>query len=301
MQAVEVLRGVDRGQQRVRSRIVVGIVERLHRNLQHHLVAGLARACDLALEVAAIGREGERDRARQLAQRVGGGVRADAQPADHDRDARSVALAVGAIAAIGLDRTREGLRRPRSVLRDLRQRAVARRFGQALVIGGAVGHFGHLGRRHFGCHHLGRPGCRRDHDVAPRAGAAVDDGDGLGAGGRRRRGRFCTAGAPAGGAPGGAAVRRSPRPHRSIRWRARSPIGSPPSGSLPNIATPASTATGSASSAAMTGGHGMRQALRRVRTLPCPSGVLRSSVLTGQNPRESAPRNRYPKTCTGSR
>ena len=58
-------------------------------------------------------------------------------------------------------------------------------------------------------------------------------------------------------------------------------MGSPPNGSLDHIAAPASSAIGSASRMTMTGGHGMIRALRRLRTLPCPSGVLRSSVLTG--------------------
>ena len=86
VQAVDVLAGLERGEQRLRARIVVGIVERLHRHLQQDLVAFAARASGICSEIAAVGREGERHRSRQLAERVGGAARADAEPADHDRD-----------------------------------------------------------------------------------------------------------------------------------------------------------------------------------------------------------------------
>ena len=89
-------------------------------------------------------------------------------------------------------------------------------------------------------------------------------------------------------------VRQSPRPHRSTQWEPRIAIGSPPRGSWPNIATPATTATGIASSAAMTGGHGMVSALRRVRVLLCPAGCS-DRLCSRQKPRESAPRSPYLK------
>ena len=50
---------VKRGEQRLRAGIVVRIVERLHADLQQHLVAFAARARDPALEIGAVGRERE--------------------------------------------------------------------------------------------------------------------------------------------------------------------------------------------------------------------------------------------------
>jgi hypothetical protein len=70
--------------------IVVGKVERLHADLQQHFAAFAARARDPTFEVGAVGRERHGDLGRQLRQRLGGAVRSDAEPLDHDRDARRV-------------------------------------------------------------------------------------------------------------------------------------------------------------------------------------------------------------------
>jgi hypothetical protein len=64
LQAVDILFAGQRRQERLRTRIVVGIIERLHRDLQQDFVAVRACAGDRIFEVAAIGHERERDRAR---------------------------------------------------------------------------------------------------------------------------------------------------------------------------------------------------------------------------------------------
>ena len=187
MQPVDVLSGIERGQQRLRAGIVVGIVERLHRDLQQHLMTAGARTRDLTLEIAAIGRERERHCARQLADGVIGGAGADAEPADHDRDARRVRLA-----GDGPDGAGEDVGRPRAVLRHLRQQAMARGLAHALVERGELG---------FGSGGLGvaRAG---HHDVLALAAGAVDDGDGLAAGWRRAAACCASLAAAAALAPG---------------------------------------------------------------------------------------------------
>jgi hypothetical protein len=90
LQAVDVLRAGQRGQQGLRSGVVVGIIERLHRRLQQQLVAagaGVGRDGD---EVGAVGRERQRHRRRQGVDRLVGRRRADAEAADDQRDARRI-------------------------------------------------------------------------------------------------------------------------------------------------------------------------------------------------------------------
>ena len=238
MQAIDILLGRHRGEQRLRAGIVVGIVERLHADLEQHLMALAARARDPTLEVGAIGDERIGDRGGKLRQRFGGAVRPDAQALDHDRDARLVGAA-----RLRLDRTRVDLGGARAVGRDLRDQAMARGFKQALVDRGV-----RLALRSWPPRPVwaqARPG-RRHGDFLPLAGRAVDDGDGLRAGRRRlvavgKRGRRC----------GGVRLVRGRRGLsaglgrlREVRVSALTmTIGSPPNGSSTNRIHPATTAT----------------------------------------------------------
>ena len=88
MQPVDVLLRLGGHDQRMRARIVVRIIERLHRDLKHDLVASLARARDEALQADPIGREGEGHGRGQLGDGVRGHVLAEAKPADQDGHAR---------------------------------------------------------------------------------------------------------------------------------------------------------------------------------------------------------------------
>src|SRR6185295_17516651 len=97
--------------------------------------------------------------------RAGG---ADAEAADHDRDARSLRLA-----GDRLDRAGVNLGRAGAVRGDPRQRAVARALEQALIDAARL---------------VVLVGRARQHDFLPLAAGAVDDCDGLGTG--RDRGRL---------------------------------------------------------------------------------------------------------------
>ena len=254
VQAVDVLLGRQRDQQRLRARIVVGIVERLHRDLQQHLVAVVARLRHRAVDLEAVRAERECHRARQLAHgRLRRGA-ADAEAVDDDRDARAVRLA-GQLGDAGID-----LGRPLAVRSDLRDRAVARRFEHAL-----------LGRRAAALR-------RRDRHLLALAGAAVDDGDGVaGRGGRRRADacagpdrRICSA--PCAGAEvttGSVAL---------VGMLEATIIGSPPSGSLATSAQPAKVMTHRPSSPAITCGMATGILKRRRFLVPWPSGVSSSSA-----------------------
>ena len=88
VQPVEILFGRQRRQQGLRAGVVVGIIERLHRNLQQDLVALRARAFGELGGIRAVGRKRQRHRRRQLHDGVGGLGRADAEAADDDGDDR---------------------------------------------------------------------------------------------------------------------------------------------------------------------------------------------------------------------
>jgi hypothetical protein len=87
-QAVEILLRRKGREQGLRSGVVVGIVERLHRNLQQHLVALRAGALHQLAGVRAVRRKRHRHRRRQLHDGVAGLGGADAEAADDDGDAR---------------------------------------------------------------------------------------------------------------------------------------------------------------------------------------------------------------------
>ena len=59
--------------ERVRAGIVVRVIERLHRDLEHDLVAVVA-GTPTPFEIAAVGREGQRDRSGQLGDRLRGAL-----------------------------------------------------------------------------------------------------------------------------------------------------------------------------------------------------------------------------------
>jgi hypothetical protein len=133
--------------------IVVGIIERLHRNLQQNLVALCARAFGQFGGIRAIGRKRQRYRGRQFHDRVSGLGRADAETRDHDGDHRHF-CSLGAVSLGGVDG--EGFQ----PVRHHRDHAIARFFEQALIDP----------RHHDGCGvSLGLVrGVAGDHDVAAR-------------------------------------------------------------------------------------------------------------------------------------
>ena len=198
MQIVEVFGFWQPAEQGVRSWIVGGIVERLHRSLQQRFVTGLARPVSVALDIGAIGRKPQRYGGRQPGDRVGGAALAEAEAADHQRDARRAG------AQRGRQQRRPGvnLRRPGAVGADARQQTVFRSLDQALVGRGRQAQADRLGhvddqrtrrRRAPAAHHLdaaaaldlarGGRGGRPD-----RRGGGDVDGDPAGSRGPRPRG-----------------------------------------------------------------------------------------------------------------
>ena len=124
MQAFDILAGIGCGQQGLRTGVVVGIVERLHRHLQQQFVAGLAGAAASVVDIGRVGneREGHRSRQARHRQRRAGG--ADAEAGEDDRDARCVRIGVFA------DRLGVKLQRTLAVRRDARERVALHRLGQ---------------------------------------------------------------------------------------------------------------------------------------------------------------------------
>ena len=186
--------GVNRGEQRLRAGIVVGIVERLHADLQQHLVALAARARDPAFQIDAVGRERIGHGGRKFRERLGGAVRADAEPLDHDRDARRVGAARLRLHGARIDLGRDARRRS-AIFGIAPWREVSRgadRSGRRLRLRirslATVTFFFSRGSARLA-----------DRDFLTLAGRAVDDRDGLGAGlvavgERGRRGRIGLAG-----------------------------------------------------------------------------------------------------------
>jgi len=75
---------------RLRAGIVVGIIKRLHRRLQQNFVAlRAARADRGALDVGAVGHEGQRHGTGQAIDRLLGQIGADAETRDDDSDPRA--------------------------------------------------------------------------------------------------------------------------------------------------------------------------------------------------------------------
>ena len=232
VQAIDVLLGRQRGQQRLRAGIVVRIVERLHADLQQHLVAFAARARDPALEIGAVGRERKGDRRGQLGERLGGAVRSDAETLDHDRDARLVGAA-----GLRLDRARIdfGGRAPSGAIFGIAPwREVSSRRGSigTSCLVSALGPGG-LGRR--------RAARLPDRHLLTLAGRAVDDRDGL-----RARGLSPSASAVGGATASGfwtvEACGASPDLTGCGEGRVSAlttTIGSPPNGSSTNRIQPA--------------------------------------------------------------
>ena len=186
VQPIEILLGAERREQGLRAGVVVGIVERLHRNLQQDLVALRARPLGQFGGIRAVGRKRQRHRGRQLHDGVGGLGRADPKAADDDRHHGHFGR-LGAVGFGGVDRERL------QPVRDHGDHAVAGFFQQALI------HPGHHGGRGVGLGLVG--GVAADHDVLALAAGAVDDGDGLLLGGRGLPG--CGFGAGLGGAGSG--------------------------------------------------------------------------------------------------
>ena len=177
--------GGERGEQRLRAGIVVRIVERLHADLQQHLVVLAARARDPALDVDAVRHERERHRRGQLGERLGGAVRADAEPFDDDRDARLIGAA-----RLRLHRARVDVGRARAVGADFRDGTMARGVGDARVeerVGVRLALQFTFFLSRFA---RWRRALLADGDFLPLAGRAVDDGDGLLLGFDGRRGRL---------------------------------------------------------------------------------------------------------------
>ena len=174
VQPVDVLLGAERRQQGLRAGVVVGIVERLHRNLQQDLMALRARPLGQFRGIRAVGRKGQRHRGWQLHDGVGGLGRADAKAADDDRNHGHFGR-LGAVGFGGVDRERL------QPVRDHGDHAVAGFFQQALI----------HSRHHGGCGvGLGLGGgVAADHHVLALAAGAVDDGDGLVLGRRGLLGR----------------------------------------------------------------------------------------------------------------
>ena len=137
VQPVEILLGRERRQQGLRAGIVVGIVERLHRNLQQNLVALRARPLGELGGIRAVGRERQRHRRRQFHDGVGGLGGADAEAADHDGDHRHLRR-LGAVGIGGIDGERF------QPIRHHRDHAVAGFFQQPRV---DPGHHGGSWRR----------------------------------------------------------------------------------------------------------------------------------------------------------
>ena len=162
MQAVDVLLGRERGKQRLRAGIVVGIIERLHRNLQQHFVIFSTRALRQLFEIGAVGRQRECHRRRQFGERIGGAGGADAEPADHDGDARRVFFVWRQLARMRIER-----RWAYAIRSDLRDRTMPCGFQQFLV------------ERRFRRSPARIAG--NDHLLA-LAARAIDDGDRLAAG-----------------------------------------------------------------------------------------------------------------------
>ena len=166
VQPVEILLGVERREQGLRARIVVGIIERLHRDLQQDLVALRARPLGQFGGIGAIGRKCQRHRRRQFHDGVGGLGGADAKAADHDGDHRHFRR-LGAVGLGGIDGERL------EPVGDHRDHAVARFFQQARIDPG------HQAGRGVRLGLVGGIAAGTDHDVLARAARAVDDGDGL--------------------------------------------------------------------------------------------------------------------------
>ena len=85
------MRVVD--QQRVRPRIARGIVRRLHRQAEQHLVSGTARPLDQGGQVGRIGRELQAERSGHCQSSVEQ-IGPQPEPQDHDRDLRTAILEI---------------------------------------------------------------------------------------------------------------------------------------------------------------------------------------------------------------
>ena len=201
MQRFQVLGFGGRGRQRVRAGIGGRIAERLHRRLQQHFVARLARPRRVALEVGAVRGEGERNGGGKLGDRGDRAFLVEAESADHDGDARR-AFEFRAF----YDRPRVDVGRPRAVGADARQQAEMRFLDEPLVRRGRQTKAERL--RHLDDEGVGGAAAAAAHhlDAARRfdLGAARDACDGAdlrrrrrsdgrrrpGRGRRGRRGRF---------------------------------------------------------------------------------------------------------------
>ena len=123
LQPLHVLLGRQRGEERMRARIHVGIVVGLERDLQQHLMAVGAGPRHPVLEAAPIGPVGDADRRRQALDHVARG------PSGRPRPVTRMATRGGASGG-GRGRVARGPRihvdRTPSVCRHLRQRPVLR-------------------------------------------------------------------------------------------------------------------------------------------------------------------------------
>ncbi len=172
-QAIEVLFRGKRRQQRLRTRIVVGIIERLHWNLQQQFMLLRAGAFRELGRIRAVRRECQRHCRRQLDNGVGGLRGADAQSLDHDRDAGGL----GGPGAVGVAAGGIGAERLQAV-GDHGDHAVARTFQEAWIDSASDRRRGGLA---IGT--IAGVGAATGHDhIMPRAAGAIDDGDGLLAG-----------------------------------------------------------------------------------------------------------------------
>ena len=103
-QPIEILLGAERREQGLRPGVVVGIVERLHRDLQQHLMALRAGALHQLAGIGAVRRKRQRHRRRQFHDGIGGLGSANPEAADDDRDAGILA----ALGALGVGARRIG-------------------------------------------------------------------------------------------------------------------------------------------------------------------------------------------------
>ena len=196
MQAVEVLIHAERGQQRLRAGIVVGIVERLHRRLQQHLVSRRrARSSP--------GVRRRRRRARTRRSPAPGSFCIACWVTLALMPSPPITIAIRGPSLRPCERLHGAgidFGRTRAVGRDARDGAVARRLEQALLERRAdVARAAGIG------------------DLLALAGRAVDDGDGLGVGRGRRRPAALVRRRTPGPAPALAPVRRAVIAARALR------------------------------------------------------------------------------------
>ena len=140
-QALQVGIFVNPGAQRVRARITVRKIKRLHRHFQQDFMSELAGFIHPMLHIAGIGCEPQGDAGRQAGQCSRGGLGADAQTRHHNGDTQFARRGGRGIGGHGFA----------AIIGDARQRPHGRAFDQ-----GRIGHQRRAGEQRLVNHHRRR-------------------------------------------------------------------------------------------------------------------------------------------------